>query len=139
MSLTISHDYHTKVDPFPMLVLCLLLLQWQLCMIQQRNTLRRVCLNRRGSKKIVVIADEKRSRWNSFLRASKRHKLIAIQPAIKIAMYSIISIVAKFSHSSEYFHVNSFASHYSVCSLHLLGISTTSDASTLWKFTLCNT
>ena len=60
-------------------------------------------------------------------------------------MYSIIPIVVKFGNSSRHFHVNNFVLHYSItlalhiCSLRLLCIPVTSYASTLWKFTLCNT
>ena len=62
---------------------------------------------------------------------SRRHKLIAIQPATEVVMYSILSIVANFYHSSRYFHVNIFVLHYSVklalhvCSLRLLCIPIT--------------
>ena len=87
---------------------------------------------------------KQRSCWNSFLRASRRCRLIVILPAVEIAMYSIISIVAKFGHSSGYCHVNSFVWHYAaklalhIRSLHLLRIATTSDVSMLQKLTLCN-
>ena len=75
VSLTISHDYHMKIDSFEMLVAV-------------------------GLAALHDTAMKQRRRWNSFLRASRRYRLIAILPAIEITMYSIISIVAKFVHSS---------------------------------------
>ena len=69
-----------------------------------------------AARRLLLLQMKQRSRWNSFLRAIRRCRLIAIQPAIEIAMYSFISIVAKFGHSSRYFHVNSFVSHYSLSS-----------------------
>ena len=50
-SLTISRHYHTTIDLFEMIVLCLLLLYWQLCMIQWRNTARGEHLDKRDSRK----------------------------------------------------------------------------------------
>ena len=76
--------------------------------------------------------------------ASRRCRLIAILPAIETAMYSIFLIIAKFGHSSGYFHINSFVLCYfvklglHVRSLRLLHIPTISYAFVLLKFTLCN-
>ena len=98
----------------------------------------------RQQKRLLLLRMKQRSRWNSFLMASRRRRLIAILLAVEIAMYIIILIVAKFGDSSGYFHVNSFVLHYSkldlhVCSLCLLHIPTSSHTFTLRKFTLCNT
>ena len=89
----------------------------------------------RQQKRLLLSWMKQRSRWNTFLMASRRRRLIATLPVIEIAMRCIILIVAKFSHSSGYFHVNSFVSHYSklvlhICSLCLLHISTTSQGFT---------
>ena len=78
------------------------------------------------------------------MMACRRRRLIAILPAIEIAMKSIISIEASFSHFRWYFQLNSFVLHYSrlplhVCSLCLLCIPSTSHTFALQKVTLCNT
>ena len=72
---------------------------------------------------------------------SRKRRLIAILPAYEIAVSCIISIVAKFGHSSEYFHVNSSVSHYSNLALHVHSlrlpcIPTTNHTFTLRKFIL---
>ena len=142
MSLIISCDYHTTTDSFEKLVLGFLFLHWELCMIQWRNTSGMSTWGRRDSREGCYYSQMKqRSRWNSFFRASsRRRRLIAVLPAIEIAMYSVILIVAKFDHSSGYLHVNSFVSHYSVMfallvrSLRHHHILITSYSSALRKF-----
>ena len=91
MSLTISHDYHTKIDPFECLCSACCCCIGSFALAALHDTVKghveeRALERERQQKRLLLLRMKQRSRWNSFLMPSSRCRLIVILRAIEIAM-----------------------------------------------------
>ena len=74
----------------------MLLLHWQFCIgtfalaalhdTVKEHVEERALERERQQKRLLLLQMKQRSRWNSFLMSSSRRRLIAILPAMEIAM-----------------------------------------------------